>query len=436
MTMYDIIYKKRGGAALTDEEIAWFVRGYTAGDIPDCQAAALCMAIYYQGMTDRETVALTAAMETSGDTVDLSPLGDKTVDKHSTGGVGDKTSLIVAPIVAALGCKVAKMSGRGLGHTGGTVDKLAAIPGFRTTLSADAFMRQVDTVGVAVIGQTGNLAPADKKLYALRDITATVDSIPLITSSIMSKKLAAGSQNIVLDVKVGSGAFMKTKEHAAALAHGMVSIGTARGRRVSALLTNMDIPLGHAVGNALEVKEAIAVLKNEVGGDLREVCVALATEMVSLARGISPDDAAMLVEETLTAGAALAKMREWVKAQGGDVHVIDNPAGFPRAAYSRDVKADVSGYITAMNAEKIGLCAMHLGAGRANAEDTIDPAAGVYLHKKTGDYVEVGDTLCTLYTERRDTLDAVAAEYLSAIAFDDTQPSETPVILDIIKETN
>ncbi len=433
MRMYDILHKKRDGLPLSDEEIAWFVAGYTAGDIPDYQASALLMAIFLRGMTEAETAALTMAMARSGDTVDLSAFGDRSVDKHSTGGVGDKTTLIVAPIVAACGGKVTKMSGRGLGHTGGTVDKLEAIPGYMTTLAPAAFLRQVQEVGVAVIGQSGNLAPADKKLYALRDVTATVDSIPLITASIMSKKLAAGSKNIVLDVKVGSGAFMKTPADARELAAEMVKIGKACGRNTAALITDMDTPLGNAVGNILEVKEAIAVLRGECDGALREVCEALATEMLVLFSGMTPADAKKRVKETVDSGAAFAKLREWIKAQGGDVRCIDDPARFACAPYSMAVKCTADGFVTAMNAEEIGAVASVLGAGRAVKTDTIDPTAGILLVKKTGDRVTVGDTLCTLYTSKREALAPAAARYAAAIAVGDAPPETKPLIYDIVR---
>lgn len=433
MRMYDILHKKRDGLPLSDEEIAWFVAGYTAGDIPDYQASALLMAIFLRGMTETETAALTMAMARSGDTVDLSAFGDRSVDKHSTGGVGDKTTLIVAPIVAACGGKVTKMSGRGLGHTGGTVDKLEAIPGYMTTLAPAVFLRQVQEVGVAVIGQSGNLAPADKKLYALRDVTATVDSIPLITASIMSKKLAAGSKNIVLDVKVGSGAFMKTPVDARTLAAEMVKIGKACGRNTAALITDMDTPLGNAVGNILEVKEAIAVLRGECDGALREVCEALATEMLVLFSGMTPADAKKRVRETVDSGAAFAKLREWIKAQGGDVRCIDDPARFACAPYSMAVKCTADGFVTAMNAEEIGAVASVLGAGRAVKTDTIDPTAGILLVKKTGDRVTVGDTLCTLYTSKRETLAPAAARYAAAIAVGDAPPETKPLIYDIVR---
>ena len=433
MRMYDILHKKRDGLPLSDEEIAWFVAGYTAGDIPDYQASALLMAIFLRSMTETETAALTMAMARSGDTVDLSAFGDRSVDKHSTGGVGDKTTLIVAPIVAACGGKVTKMSGRGLGHTGGTVDKLEAIPGYMTTLAPAAFLRQVQEVGVAVIGQSGNLAPADKKLYALRDVTATVDSIPLITASIMSKKLAAGSKNIVLDVKVGSGAFMKTPADARELAAEMVKIGKACGRNTAALITDMDTPLGNAVGNILEVKEAIAVLRGECDGALREVCEALATEMLVLFSGMTPADAKKRVKETVDSGAAFAKLREWIKAQGGDVRCIDDPARFACAPYSMAVKCTADGFVTAMNAEEIGAVASVLGAGRAVKTDTIDPTAGILLVKKTGDRVTVGDTLCTLYTSKREALAPAAARYAAAISVGDAPPETKPLIYDIVR---
>lgn len=433
MRMYDILHKKRDGLPLSDAQIAWFVEGYTAGNIPDYQASALLMAIFLRGMTEAETAALTMAMARSGDTVDLSAFGDRSVDKHSTGGVGDKTTLIVAPVIAALGGKVTKMSGRGLGHTGGTVDKLEAIPGYRTTLSPAAFLQQAEDIGVAVIGQSGNLAPADKKLYALRDVTATVDSIPLITASIMSKKLAAGSKNIVLDVKVGSGAFMKTAEDARALAAEMVKIGKACGRNTAALITDMDTPLGNAVGNILEVKEAIAVLRGESGGALRAVCEALATEMLVLFSGMTPENAEERVRRAIDSGAAFAKLREWIRAQGGDVRCIDDPARFACAPYSMAVKSTADGFVTAMNAEEIGAVASVLGAGRVVKTDTIDPTAGILLSKKTGDRVTVGETLCTLYTGKRETLRDAAARYVSAITVGDAPPEEKPLIYDIVR---
>ncbi len=430
MTIYDIIRKKRDGGELTDEEIRFFVQGYTKGDIPDYQASALCMAIYYKGMTPHETATLTLEMAQSGDTVDLSRFGNLSVDKHSTGGVGDKTTLIVAPIVASLGCKVTKMSGRGLGHTGGTVDKLESIAGYRSTLEPDAFLQQVENIGMAVIGQSGNLAPADKKLYALRDVTATVDSLPLITSSIMSKKLAAGSQNIVLDVKVGDGAFMKTPQDAKALATAMVDIGNRCGRNTAALITSMDTPLGDAVGNALEVIEAIEVLKGKQG-DLRTLCVALASQMVSLVKDIPYTQAEALVLDALDSGKALLKMREWVSAQGGYLQYIDDTSKFATAP-SYTVLAEQDGFITAMGCEEIGHIAVLLGAGRQKKDDGIDHSAGILLHKKTGDKVQKGEPLCTLYTHRADVVATATARYTKAVTIRDSAPETLPLIVDRI----
>ncbi|MBE6757409.1 MAG: thymidine phosphorylase [Ruminococcaceae bacterium] len=428
MTMYDILNKKKHGEELTAAEIRFFVEGYTKGSIPDYQASAFTMAVCLKGMTAAETAALTEAMAHSGDTVDLSCFGTLSADKHSTGGVGDKTSLIVAPIVAALGGKVTKMSGRGLGHTGGTVDKLESIPDFRTTLTSTEFLRQVETVGMAVIGQSGDLAPADKKLYALRDVTATVDSIPLIASSIMSKKLAAGSQNIVLDVKVGSGAFMKTPEDAADLADEMVRIGKLCGRRMAALITDMNAPLGCAVGNAVEIQEAIGVLRGDVHGDLRTVCVALAAQMLTLIFGWEESEAEARVNTVLQDGTALAKMREWVVAQGGDGRYIDDPTLFHRAAHSFTVPAPDDGYIAAMDTEAIGRVAVLLGAGRENKEDTIDHGAGILLQKKSGDAVQKGDPLCILLTERAEILPEAAELYVKALTFTETPPPVRPLI--------
>lgn len=433
MRMYDIILKKRGGAELSDEEISYFINGYTKGDIPDYQAAALMMAIYFQGMSARETVTLTQCMASSGDTVDLSCLGTLTVDKHSTGGVGDKTSLIVAPIVAALGAKVSKMSGRGLGHTGGTVDKLESIPGYQTTLSHTDFFKQVEKVGLALIGQSGNLTPADKKLYALRDVTATVDSIPLITSSIMSKKLAAGSHNIVLDVKVGSGAFMKTVEEAQELASQMVDIGKRCGRNIAAVLTNMDIPLGSAIGNALEIKEAVEVLRGNQKGALYEVCLALATQMISLTCDINEEQAQEKVIGCIDSGAAFEKMKEWIAAQGGDVSYIEDTTRFPESQYSLSVTAEQDGYISAMDAQEIGNICVLLGAGRADKNDTIDHTAGIVLHKKVGETVSVGESLCTLHTNRQSILTKAKNRYLKSLSITAEKPKSNPLIYKVIR---
>lgn len=404
MRMYDIIEKKRNGNELSKEEIEFFIKGYTDGIIPDYQASAFCMAVYFKGMTENETVLLTEAMANSGDTVDLSMFGTLSADKHSTGGVGDKTSLIVAPIVASLGGKVTKMSGRGLGHTGGTVDKLESIPGYKTTLSGDDFISQVERVGMAIIGQSGNLTPADKKLYALRDVTATVDSIPLIVSSIMSKKIAAGSHNIVLDVKCGSGAFMKTLDDAEILANEMVKIGKGCGRNTAALITDMDRPLGSAVGNSLEVIEAVQVLKGELDNDLKEVCVSLASELISLVLSVSHCEALTMVNNALNSGKAFEKMKEWISAQGGDVSFIENTDKFPKAESVYDVLADSDGYISSMDTEKIGLASVILGAGRENKEASIDFSAGIMLYKKTGDKISKGEKLATLVTNNKMSL--------------------------------
>ena len=433
MRVYDLIQKKKNGEELTPAELDFLVQGYTNGAIPDYQMSAFAMAVYFQSMTAAETAALTDAMARSGDTVDLSCFGDLSVDKHSTGGVGDKTTLILAPIVASLGCKVAKMSGRGLGHTGGTVDKLEAIPGYKTTLTGEEFLTQVSEIGVAVIGQSGNLAPADKKLYALRDVTATVDSIPLIASSIMSKKLAAGSHSIVLDVKFGSGAFMKTEEDAAALARAMVDIGTECGRNVSAVLTNMDIPLGCGIGNALEVEEAMEVLRGEGPADLRTVSVVLASHMVSLSLGITVEEAKVRVEDALDSGRARNTFRRWITAQGGDGAVCDDPSVMKRSSIIREVRAPRDGYITHMNTEKIGEAAVVLGAGRTRKEDDIDPAAGLRILKKTGDFVQAGDVLAYLHTESEKSFREGESRYREAIAFGENAPETMPLISRVIR---
>lgn len=433
MRMYDIIMKKRGGAELSREEIAFFVKNYTNGNIPDYQASALTMAIFFNGMTESETVCLTTEMASSGDTVDLSRFGKSSCDKHSTGGVGDKTTLIVAPTVASLGGKLAKMSGRGLGHTGGTVDKLESIEGYNTTLSPEDFFEQVEKIGIAVIGQSGNLAPADKKLYALRDVTATVDSIPLITSSIMSKKIAAGSQNIVLDVKVGSGAFMKTLDDAKALASAMVSIGKGCGRTVSAVLTDMDCPLGNAIGNSLEVIEAVEVLKGEKKGDLYEVSMTLAAEMVSQLKAIDFESAKKECIQAIESGKALNKMREWISLQGGDARVIDDTSLFRKASFEHSVIANKSGYISSMDAEQIGNAAAVLGAGRISKTDNIDHSAGIILNKKVGDRVENGDVLCTLYTCDREKLADAGQRYLSAVSISEALTERNVLVYEIIR---
>ncbi|MBE6631842.1 MAG: pyrimidine-nucleoside phosphorylase [Ruminococcaceae bacterium] len=433
MRMYDIIHKKRLGGELTEEEIRFFVKGFTEGNIPDYQASAFAMAVMFVGMTDRETTALTLAMAESGDMVDLSRFGELSVDKHSTGGVGDKTTLIVAPIVASLGAKVAKMSGRGLGHTGGTVDKLESITGYKTSLSPEEFMKQVENIGISVIGQTGNLAPCDKKLYALRDVTATVESIPLITSSIMSKKIAAGTRSIVLDVKVGSGAFMKTADEAETLGRKMVDIGKSCGRNVAALITDMDTPLGYAIGNALEVKEAVSVLRGEMKGDLRIVCEALASNMISLSLGMDISESGKRVKEAIDSGLAYNKFCEWIEAQGGDRYMVENTELFPIAEFENEIKSPVDGYVSRMDAEKIGISSVILGAGRENKNDDIDMSAGIVLKKKTGDAVREGDVIATFYTSDPSRLQPAKELFLSSLEFSKNKVERNPLIYKVIK---
>ena len=398
MRMYDIIYKKRMGEPLTREEIEFAINGYVKDEIPDYQISALLMAICFNGMSKEETYNLTDIMMKSGDVVDLSSIDGICVDKHSTGGVGDKTTLIVAPIVAALNAKVAKMSGRGLGFTGGTVDKLESIPGYRTSLSSDEFLNNVRKCGVAVTGQSGNLAPADKKLYALRDVTATVDSIPLIASSIMSKKLASGADTIVLDVKTGNGAFMKTYEGSLALAEAMVDIGKGFGKNIRALITDMSAPLGMNIGNSLEVKEAITVLKGEGDEDLYGVCIALSANIISAAFGIEYSDAEEKCKNAIANGSALSKMKEWIAMQGGDVSYIDDPDKLPISPNKKDYFAKSSGYVAEIHAENVGVASMLLGAGRKTKDDVIDLGAGIVLKVKIGDYVDVNQPLATMYT--------------------------------------
>ena len=434
MRMYDIIQKKRDGGVLNDAEIQFFVDGVTSGEIPDYQTTALLMAIYFRGMTEHETSALTLAMAKSGDMIDLSGIKGVTVDKHSTGGVGDKTTLIIAPIVSALGGKLAKMSGRGLGHTGGTVDKLESFAGFNTELEPEAFLKQVNDIGICVVGQSGNLAPCDKKLYALRDVTATVDSIPLIASSIMSKKIAAGSSSIVLDVKTGSGAFMKTIDDSKLLAQKMVDIGYSVGRKTAALITNMDIPLGNAIGNALEVKEAIATLKGEGCEDLTEVCMALASNMTMLVSGKSIEECKEMVHNAVKDGSALKKLKEMVAAQGGDAKMVDDPELLPKASHIIDVIAPKAGYIKHMDAEKIGISSVILGAGREKKGDPVDYSAGIILEAKTGAYVKEGDVIAKFHTNMPEKFESAKELFLSAIDYSDS-PIEKPVLVyDIISK--
>lgn len=432
MRMYDIIKKKRDGGELSKEEIQFFVDGYVSGEIPDYQASAFTMAVFFRGLNARETTDLTLAMAESGDMLDLSVLGDKTVDKHSTGGVGDKVTLVVAPVAAALGCTVAKMSGRGLGHTGGTVDKLESIPGFRVELAPDEFFAQVKETGISVIGQSENLTPADKKLYALRDVTATVESIPLIASSIISKKLAGGSRHIVLDVTCGSGAFMKTPEAAEELARAMVDIGNMAGRKMTAVITNMDTPLGVNIGNILEVTEAVEVLKGRGPEDLRTVCIEIASLMYASCFDCTADEARPKVLEVLANGAAYEKLKAMVKAQGGDVAVLDNPDLFEKSKIVYELKSEKSGYIAGMNAEAVGIASVVLGAGREKKGDAIDYKAGISLLKKTGDYVTAGDTIAVLYTDKEAGLAEASGMILDALRFSDEKPAEEQLIYKVI----
>ena len=433
MRVYDIIHKKRNGGELSEEEIRFFIEGYTDESIPDYQAAALCMAIYFRGMTPKETSILTLAMAESGDQIDLGGIEGFTVDKHSTGGVGDKTSLIVVPIVASCGGKVAKMSGRGLGHTGGTVDKLESIPGFRTELNPDDFIKQVNGIGLCIVGQTGELAPADKKLYALRDVTATVESIPLIASSIMSKKLAAGSKGIVLDVKTGSGAFMKTVEESENLAKEMVAIGKSAGRSVTAVITNMDIPLGDSVGNSLEVIEAIKTLKGEGESDLTEVCLTLAAQMLSMVTGEDEKTCYSMAKGAIDNGLAINKLREMISAQGGNANVVDDYSLFKQPKYTAEIFSECDGYIEHTDAEKIGIASVILGAGREKKGDPIDPSAGIVLKKKTGDYVKKGEPLAVFYTDDEGKIEGAKQEFLDAFTFGNERTQPQKLIYKIIK---
>lgn len=403
MRMVDIIEKKRNGEELTTEEIRFFIQGYTEGSIPDYQVSSLMMAIYFQNMNDRERADLTIAMVESGDQIDLSGIEGIKVDKHSTGGVGDTTTLSLAAMVAACGVPVAKMSGRGLGHTGGTIDKLEAIQGFHVELTTEQFMKQVNDIGTAVVGQSGNLTPADKKLYALRDVTGTVPSIPLIASSIMSKKIAAGADAIVLDVKTGDGAFMKTFEDAQSLAHAMVQIGNNVGRNTMAIISDMSQPLGFAIGNALEVKEAIDTLKGQGPEDLMELCYTLGSQMVVLGgKANTIDEARKQLQEVIANGQALEVFKKFIIAQGGDASVVENPALLPQAKYQIELPARANGYVAKIEADDVGVAAMLLGAGRATKESTIDLSVGLVLRKKVGDQVNAGDSLVTIHTNSED----------------------------------
>lgn len=427
MRMVDIIEKKRDGKELSTQEINFFIEGYTKGDIPDYQASALAMAIFFQDMTDRERADLTRAMVNSGDTIDLSGIKDIKVDKHSTGGVGDTTTLVLAPLVASLGIPVAKMSGRGLGHTGGTIDKLESVKGFHVELTKEQFINLVNKNKLAVMGQSGNLTPADKKLYALRDVTGTVNSIPLIASSIMSKKIAAGADAIVLDVKTGNGAFMKTEKDAKELAHAMVRIGNHVGRKTIAIISDMSQPLGFAIGNALEVKEAIETLQGKGPQDLTELVLTLGSQMVILARKAqTAKEARAMLKEAIDSGKAIAKFKEFLQNQGGDASIVDDTTKLPQAKYQIELPALKSGYVSRIIANEIGVASMMLGAGRATKEDTIDLAVGLVLHKKVGDKVTEGESLLTIHSNRTN-IDEIKQKLYNNIFIENT--AKTPQLI-------
>ena len=436
MRMYDLIMKKKHGEALTDGEIRFLVNGYTKGEIPDYQMSAFLMAVCFQEMDEAETLSLTMAMAESGEMLDLSAIHGKKADKHSTGGVGDKTSLILGPMVAALGVPVAKMSGRGLGHTGGTIDKLESFPGFSVAISNDKFIDNVNRMKLAIIGQTADLAPADKMLYALRDVTATVDQLSLIASSIMSKKLAAGSDVIVLDVKAGSGAFMKTYEDARKLAETMVKIGNGAGRKTYAVISDMNQPLGYAVGNILEVKEAIEALKGRAPEDLNDACMTLAAYMLlGAGRVSSVSEAKELLAEVVRSGAALTKLAEFVEAQGGDKRYVYEPELFPKAKLTREVKAQTEGYISAMNTEEIGLTSLLLGGGRETKESEIDLTVGIVFEKKIGAKVSSGDTIAVLHGNDEEKLSAAVTKLQNAVTVGQTPVVPVPHILGVVEQS-
>ena len=435
MRMYDIIQHKRDNKELSGEEIQFFVEEYTAGNIPDYQAAALAMAIFFNGMTPEETAALTLAMAHSGDVMDLSPIKGVKVDKHSTGGVGDKTSLVLGPMVAALGVPVAKMSGRGLGHTGGTIDKLESFPGFQTGIPEQEFFDNVNRIGIAIAGQTGNLAPADKKLYALRDVTATVESIPLIASSIMSKKIAAGADVIVLDVKVGSGAFMKDEESAVKLADTMVRIGDNVGKKTMAVVSDMDEPLGYAVGNALEVKEAIDTLAGNGPQDLYELCLELGSHMVAGAgKAQNCAEAKEMLAGTIKDGSALRKLAELVEAQGGNPEAVYDTELLPKASIEYEYRADTEGYVSRIVCDIVGTSAMVLGGGRENKDSMIDLSVGIVLEAKKGAYVHKGDVLARFYANDENKLSDAVKRFADAYVIEDTKPAGSRLIKKVIME--
>ena len=429
MLMTDLIAKKRDGHDLSTDEINYMIRAYTRGEIEDYQMSAMCMAILFRGMYDRETLDLTMAMMHSGDLIDLSAIEGVKADKHSTGGVGDKTSLILCPMVAACGVKIAKMSGRGLGHTGGTLDKLESFPGFNISIGEERFIDNVRRIGISLIGQTADIVPADKKLYALRDVTGTVPSIPLIVSSIMSKKLASGADVIVLDVKCGSGAFMKTEHQARELAQGLTRIGKLAGKKCAAVITDMDQPLGHAVGNALEVKEAISVLKGETKGDLLELCLSLGG-LILTESGIVPNDerAREMLQETITSGAALKKLAEMVEAQDGEARDVYDTSRLPLAPVRIEVPSRTAGYLSHIECDEVGMISMHLGGGRETKDSEIDLSVGLILHKKVGDHVEIGESLGTIHARDEKTAEEAAALLRACCTFSD-EPVERPAFI-------
>lgn len=433
MQAYEVIIKKRDGLELTTEEINYFIRGLSTGEIPDYQVSAMTMAIYFRGMTSRELSDWTMAMVNSGATMDLSEISGIKADKHSSGGVGDKTTILLAPWIAAAGVPIAKMSGRGLGHTGGTIDKLEAIPGFQTSLSKEQFIKNVNAIGVAVAGQTGNLVPADKKLYAIRDVTGTVDSIPLIASSIMSKKIAAGADAIVLDVKVGSGAFMKSVEDAKVLAKAMVSIGTSLNRNTVAVISNMNQPLGNAVGNAIEVIEAIDALKGNGPEDLMELMYALGSQMLIVAGKVKTlEEGTALMQEILKSGAALEKLKEMIRAQGGDVNVVEDYTLLPQAGYTMEIPATETGYISDIMAQEIGLAVKIIGAGREKMDDVLDLSSGVYLKKKVGDFTEKGEPIAVLYGNNTEKMQEASLRIQQAYGYSTEKPPVLPMIHAVI----
>ncbi len=434
MRMYDLIVKKKHGAELTTEEINYMIKGFTDGSIPDYQMSAMTMAICFKGMTKRETVDLTLAMRDSGDVLDLSGIDGIKVDKHSTGGVGDKTSLALTPIIAALGVPVAKMSGRGLGHTGGTIDKLECFPGFTTEISEETFVKNVNEIKIAIAGQTANLAPADKKLYALRDVTGTVDQMSLIASSIMSKKLAAGSDAIVLDVKTGNGAFMKKLEDSVALAEEMVSIGKLAGKKTAAVITDMDQPLGYAVGNSVEVIEAIETLRGNAPEDFKEVVFALGSFMLQFAGTASDDaDARAKMQSVIEDGSALKKLAEFVAAQGGDADYVYHPEKFPKASICKEVLSEEVGYVKRILAEDIGIACMTLGGGRETKESEIDLSVGIILKKKNTDAVKSGDVLATVYGNDASKVEKAVSMIKNAYEISSEPVEKTPVIWKVIR---